>query len=92
MADSNDLGPRGSGAPVKSIASIVAIVAVILSFYMSFKGKEFVALLCALLAMGAGSLGVFRAASPRVSGGVLSISAVGLSALAIIVALIALLM
>jgi hypothetical protein len=87
----NDLGRR-SGAPVKSVASIVAIIAVALSFYMSFKGREIVALLCALLAMGAGSLGFFRAASPRVSGGILSISAIGLAALAIVVALIALLL
>ena len=87
MADSDR-----STAPVKSVASIVAIVAVALSFYMSFKGREFVALLCALLAMGAGSLGFFRAASPRVSGGLLSMTAVALAVLAIVVALIALVM
>jgi hypothetical protein len=40
--------------------------------------------------MGAGSLGFFRAASPRVSGGILSMTAIGLAALAIVVALIAL--
>jgi hypothetical protein len=90
MADSNDLGTRRSGAPVKSAASIVAIIAVALSFYMSSQGREIVALLCALLAMGAGSLGFFRAASPRVSGGILSITAIGLAVLAIVVAMIAL--
>lgn len=85
----NDLGRR-SGAQVKSVASIVAIIAVALSFYMSFQGRWMVALLCALLAMGAGSLGFFRAASPRVSGGILSISAMGLAFIAVIFALLAL--
>ena len=89
MADSNDVGPR-SRAPVKSVASIVAIVAVALSFYQSFKGNGTVALLCALLAIGAGSLGFFRAASPHVRGGILSITAVGLAVIAIVVAMIAL--
>ena len=91
MTDSNNLGPRKS-APVKSAASIVAIIAAALSFYMSSQGREFVALLCELLAMGAGFLGFFRAASPRVSGGILSLSAIALGAIAIIIALIALVM
>jgi len=84
-----DLDRRSTGQ-VKSAASIVAIIAAALSFYMSSQGRELVALLCALLAMGAGFLGFFRAASPRVSGGILSIVAVTLGAIAIVIALIAL--
>ena len=84
-----DLDRRSTGQ-VKSAASIVAIIAAALSFYMSSQGREFIALLCALLAMGAGFLGFFRAASPRVSGGILSIVAVALGAIAIVIALIAL--
>jgi hypothetical protein len=90
MADSND--PGRTTRQIKSTASIVAIIAAGLSFYMSSKGREMVALLCALLAMGAGFLGFFRAASPRVSGGILSLVAVALGAIAIVVALLALVM
>jgi hypothetical protein len=76
----------------RSIASIVAILAALVSFYLSSQGREILALLCAFVAIGAGLVGGLRALSPRVSGGVLSILAVALGAIAIIVALIALIL
>ena len=74
----------------RSAASILAIVAAVGSFILSARGREFLALFAAIVAIGAGLLGGLRAMSPRVSGGILSILAVVLGAIAIIVALIAL--
>ena len=79
-----------SSPQVRSITSIVAIIAAIASFYFSSQGREIIALFAAFLAMGAGLIGGAKALSPRVSGGVLSILAVVLGAVAVIVALIAL--
>jgi hypothetical protein len=86
---------RPAGVPVmsgqvRSTASIVAIISAIASFVMSAKGREFIALTCALVAVGAGLLGGLRALSPRVSGGLLSIAAVILGVIAVLVAVIAL--
>jgi hypothetical protein len=75
---------------VRSTASIVAIISAIFSFVMSAKGREMIALLCALVAVGAGLLGGLRALSPRVSGGLLSITAVVLGVIAVLVAIVAL--
>jgi hypothetical protein len=77
-------------APVRSTASIVAIIAAIVSFVMSGQGREFWGLFLALLAIGAGMIGGAKALSPRVSGGILSILAVILGAIAVVFALIAL--
>lgn len=76
--------------PARSAASIVAILAAIGSFVLSANGRELWALVAAIVAIGAGMLGGMRALSPRVSGGILSILAVVLGAIAVIVALIAL--
>jgi hypothetical protein len=76
--------------PVRSGASIFAILAAIVSFYFSSQGKEFWGLLAAFLAIAGGLLGGMRALSPRVSGGILSIMAVVLGVIAVLVALVAL--
>lgn len=87
-------GRFGSGElaspQVRSITSIVAIIAAIASFYFSSRSSGLLALLLAFVAIGAGLIGGVRALSPRVSGGMLSILAVMLGAIAVIVALIAL--
>lgn len=75
---------------VRSTASILAILAAIGSFVLSSQGREFLALFAAVFAIGAGLLGGLRALSPRVSGGMLSIIAVGLGLVAVLVALVAL--
>lgn len=77
-------------AQTRSLAAILAIIAAVVSFYFSSKGEEFKALFAALVAIGAGILGGLRALSPRVSGGILSITAVVLGLLAVVVALLAL--
>ena len=86
--------PSSSGAqlsaPARSGASIVAIIAAIGSFYFSTQGREIWGLIAALVAIAAGLLGGLRALSPRVTGGMLSITAVLLGAIAVIVALVAL--
>ena len=79
-----------TSGPVRSAASIFAIIAAIVSFYFSSQGREIWGLIAALFAIGAGLLGGLRALSPRVSGGILSIIAVLLGAVAILVALVAL--
>ena len=76
--------------PAKSVASIVAIIAALLSFWFSSQGRELWGLFAALVAIGAGLMGAARSLSPRVSGGILSIISVALGAIAVIVALIAL--
>src|SRR5687768_1396210 len=91
--DRNDPGhvpATAMSAQVRSTASILAILAAIGSFVLSANGREFLALFAALVAIGAGLLGGLRALSPRVSGGILSILAVVLGAIAVLVALVAL--
>ena len=83
-------GTQGRIDPAKSMASIVAIIAAVISFYLSSQGREMWALLSAFVAIGAGLVGGIKALSPRVSGGILSIIAVVLGAIAVVVALIAL--
>ena len=85
-----DEGGAPLSAPVRSGASILAIIAAIGSFYFSSQGREFWGFFAALVAIAAGLLGGVRALSPRVRGGLLSIAAVLLGALAVIVALVAL--
>jgi len=78
-------------SPMKSTASIVAIVAAIVSFAMSYNGREFLALMLAVLGIVSGVVGWAMSFSSRVSGGILSLAAVVLSGLAVVVAVIALL-
>jgi hypothetical protein len=84
-------GGAVASGQAKSAASILAIVSAIVSFVLSARGREFMALFAAIVAIGAGLLGGLRAMSPRVSGGILSILAVLLGVVAILVAVIALL-
>jgi hypothetical protein len=76
--------------PARSAASVFAIIAAFVSFYFSSQGREFLGMICALLAIGAGLLGGLRALSPRVSGGILSIIAVVLGVIAVLVSIVAL--
>ncbi|MFT3786617.1 MAG: hypothetical protein QM770_10685 [Tepidisphaeraceae bacterium] len=88
-ATPNSPAPLGS-APVRSGASIVAILCAIASFAFSFNGREVWALFAAFIAIAAGLIGGAKSLSPRVSGGIISLSAVALGVLAVFVALIAL--
>jgi hypothetical protein len=82
-------GDMRAVSPVKSVASIVAIIAALVSFYFSSQGREGLALMSALVAIVGGMVGAARALSPRVSGGLLSLAAIALGAIAVLVALIA---
>ena len=81
--------PAMSGQ-VRSGASIVAILCALGSFYFSSKGTESMGFLLALVAICAGLIGGIKALSPRVSGGILSIAAVVLGAIAFLFAIVAL--
>jgi hypothetical protein len=90
-ARGNDYGDRPAvSTPVRSGASILAIVAAILSFYFSSQGREILGLVGGIVAIGAGLLGTLRAVSPHVRGGIMSLAAVGLGVIAILVAVVAL--
>jgi hypothetical protein len=80
-----EMAPR-----VRSTASLIAIACALGSFVLAAKGREMLALLCAVLAIGGGFLGGLRALSPRVSGGLISIFAIVLGVIGIVVALLAL--
>jgi len=78
------------GGQVRSTAAVLAILAAIGSFVLSSMGREFLAMGAAVFAVIAGLMGGLKALSPRVSGGMLSIAAVLLGAVAVLVALVAL--
>src|SRR5688500_14775147 len=84
--------PLARTGQAKSLASIVAILAALVSFYFSAKSSGFLALVCALVAIGAGLVGGFKALSPRVSGGILSIIAVALGVIAILASFVAMIL
>jgi hypothetical protein len=71
------------GGQVKSAASILAIVAAVASFFAGGWG-----IILAVLAVVLGVVGFIKAASPRVSGGVLSLCAIGIGLIALVFAII----
>jgi len=73
------------GSQVKSLASILAIVAAIASFFIH---SGVVGLLLAVVAIVLGLVGFAKAASPRVSGGILSLCAIGLGLIAALFAVL----
>jgi hypothetical protein len=81
--DLNDR-PRAT-TPVKSIASIAAILFAMCSFIISNAAGKMVV---AVVAVGFGLVGMLRAASPRVSGGILSMVAIVLAIFGFVVAII----
>lgn len=60
------------------------------SYILSFSARPFWGLLTALISIPLGGVGLIRAASPRVSGGLLSIAAIVLGVAAIGVAVLVL--
>src|SRR4051812_23952694 len=84
-----DLGVAPAGHQVRSLASVIAIGAAIASFILSARGRAGVGFGLALAAIIVGILGALRAVSPRVSGGLISMLAVALGAIAVLVSLVA---
>lgn len=59
-----------------STIAIVSIVTAIGSFFLTFSGHQIASLIAALISIPCGIIGFIMAASPRVSGGILSIVAI----------------
>jgi hypothetical protein len=81
--------PPAVGTPVRSTASVVAILCALGSFYLSGHHHQLFGFIAAIVAIAAGLLGGIRALSPRVAGGMLSIAAVALGVIAILYAILA---
>lgn len=64
-------------------AALLSIISVVISVVLTFMGHPIWALLLALVGILLGIIGLLSAASPRVSGGVLSIAAIILGVLAL---------
>jgi hypothetical protein len=71
------------------LAAIFSIIAALGSYYMSFTGSYIIGFLLALIAVPLGILGLVMAASPRVSGGLISIAAIVFGGFGLIVAVFA---
>jgi len=71
-----------------SILAIVSIIFAIAAFVAIFTGSPILGFLLALAAIPLGILGMLRAASPRVSGGILSILAIVLGGVGLLVAVL----
>ena len=78
-------------APVRSGASVIAILCALGSFWMSGHGRELWGFILSIVAILAGLIGGVKALSPRVSGGILSMISVVLGAIALVYAFICLL-
>jgi hypothetical protein len=66
--------------------AILSIVSAIAAYIFVFAGSPFLGLLLAVLAIPLGVFGLLMAASPRVSGGIISIFGIVLGAIGAIVA------
>jgi hypothetical protein len=71
------------------IAAIISIIAAAGSYYMSLTGSPIIGFILALVSVPLGILGLVLAASPRVSGGLMSIAAIALGGFGMIVAVMA---
>jgi hypothetical protein len=86
-----DLPAPAVAAPVRSTASVIAILCALGGFWMSGHGRELWGFILAIVAILAGLIGGIKALSPRVSGGILSIVAVVLGLVALVFTFIAML-
>jgi hypothetical protein len=72
------------------IAAILALVAAVGSYLLSFSGRPIWALFAAIISVPLGAVGLVMAASPRVSGGIMSIIAMVLGVGGVILAVLVL--
>jgi hypothetical protein len=70
------------------IAATISLIAAILSWIVTFTGHPIWGLLLALLSVPVGVMGLIMAASPRVSGGILSIIAIILGVIGLAIAIL----
>jgi hypothetical protein len=71
-----------------STFATLAIIAAVASYFLTFSGHTILALFLAILSIPLGAFGLVMAASPRVSGGLVSIIAIGMGVIAAGVAVI----
>lgn len=69
-------------------AATSSIVAAIGSFFLTFTGNPVWGVLAGIIALPLGIIGLIMAASPRVSGGILSLSAILFRAIAIAISIL----
>lgn len=84
MTNSYEIAP----APKRSATAVLSIIAALGSYYLSYSGHGVWALLAAIIGVCAGVLGLIMSASPRFKGGALSFTAIVLSVIAIVPALL----
>lgn len=70
------------------IMAILAIISSIVSYFLSFSGRPIWGLILGVLALPFGIIGFIMAASPRVSGGIISIISIILGLIAIGIAVL----
>jgi len=68
--------------------AIVAIIAAVGSYFLTFTGHPLIGLVAALISIPLGIFGFLAAISPRTGGGILSTFAIVLGAIAVIVAIL----
>lgn len=68
--------------------AILSIVAAIAAFFAIFTGSPILGLLLAIVAIPLGIFGLLRAASPRVSGGIMSIFGIALGGIGLVLAVL----
>lgn len=69
------------------IAAALSLICALTSYFATFSGNPLIGFLLALVSIPLGILGVFMAASPRVSGGIMSIFAIILGGFGLAIAL-----
>ncbi|MGA6927000.1 MAG: hypothetical protein WBY88_15025 [Desulfosarcina sp.] len=69
-------------------AATSSIIAAIGSYFLTFTGHPVWGLLAGIVALPLGIIGMVMAASPRVGGGILSLSAIVIGAIAILIGLL----
>ena len=72
-------------------AAIIALIAAIVSWVSVFSGHPVWAFVLAVVAVASGVMGFISAASPRVSGGILSIFSIALGGVGFVLALLGIL-
>ena len=71
-----------------STFATLAIIAAVASYFLTFSGHPILAIFFAITSIPLGAFGLMMAASPRVSGGMVSIIAIGMGVIAIGVAVL----
>jgi hypothetical protein len=69
-------------------AAALSIIGAIICFILTFSGHPFWGFAVAILAIILGFIGLIAAASPRVSGGIISIVGMGIGAIGVVIGIL----